>query len=180
MGALILDNGETFPLILNGYEGPGSIPCDSSSFTAKNVACIVQDEKSFSGVLLALEHLGFETACSESLEATFEVVAEDPEEWAFVIVRLDRPVNETRLESYVRLLRMMDTRIPVLILAGKGKRPEDADGPKLYGDCLVREPKSVSELSNAIQVAITANKNWGARFSDFRSDPLAKLPRRFR
>lgn len=151
---------------------------DYSAFKARNVACVVHRENTFSGVLWALEHLGFEAACSNSLDAVFKVVSEDPEEWALIIVRLDQPLDEARLESYVRLLRMMDVRIPILVMAGNGKSPEEVDYPKLYGDCVVAEPKSVSELSKSIGAAVKANRSWGARFDDFRREAFEGFRRK--
>lgn len=159
---------------VNQYHGGGPTggsifpPFDASNFRSKNIACIVQDEGTFVNVTYGLENLGFKVACSSSLDATFEVVSEDPEEWAMVIIRLDQPFDEERLESYVRLIRMMDVRIPILVMAGKGKSPENVGKPELYADCVVREPKSFSELSLSLKVAVDANMRWGSRFDHFR------------
>lgn len=154
-------------------------PYDAKDFKAKNVACVVCKEQTFTGVLYALQNLGFEPACSSDLETVFKVVAEDPEDWAMIIVRLDQPLSEERLESYVRLIRMMDVRIPILVLAGKGRTPEDAGHPKLYGDCIVREPQTVSELSKSIGVAVTANRRWGSKFDDYRREALLGFRRTY-
>jgi len=151
--------------------GP-EVPLDASGFNAKNVACVVKNENKFSSVTLGLEALGFEVACSQSLEATFTVVAEDPEEWAMIVIRLDQPLDEERLESFVRLFRTMDVRIPILVMAGKGKVPEEAPRSKLYADCVVREPQSLNELSRAMKVAVDANLQWGSRFCNFRHDAV--------
>lgn len=154
-----------------GGEWP-EVPLNASILKAKNVACVVRNEIQFASVTNGLEALGFEVACSQSLEATFTVVAEDPEEWAMIIVRLDQPLDEARLESFVRLFRMMDVRIPILVMAGKGKVPEEAPRSKLYADCVVREPQSLNELSRALKVAVDANLQWGSRFDNFRSDAV--------
>ncbi len=152
---------------------------DASHFRAKNIACVVDKEETFVGVLYALERLGFETACSNSLDAVFKVVAEDPEEWAMILIRLDQPLDEERLESHVRLIRMMDVRIPILVLAGKGRSPVCTDYPKLYGDCVVEEPKTLSALSESIGVAVASNRSWGARFDDFRRDAFEGFRRKY-
>lgn len=141
--------------------------CDAQNFQAKNIACVVYKEETFTGVLRALECLGFEVACSSELEAVFKVVAEDPEDWAMIIIRLDQPIDEERLESHVRLLRMMDARIPILVMAARGKAPEHSSYPNLYSDCVVREPASLIELSLALKAGKDANMIWGSRFCHF-------------
>ena len=69
----------------------------AENFKAKTVACVVADEDSFGSVMLNLENLGFQAACSSSLDITFGVVAEDPEEWAMIIIRVDQPIMEERI-----------------------------------------------------------------------------------
>ena len=145
-------------------------PLDASGFSAKIVACVVKNEGTFSNIAHGLEALGFEVACSESLDATFTVVSEDPEEWAMIVVRLDQPLKEERIQSFIRLFRMMDVRIPILVMESKGKLPENAARSKLYADCVVREPESLNELSQALKVAVDANLQWGSRFQNFRND----------
>lgn len=140
----------------------------AEDFKSKNIACVVHKQTKFLKVLFGLENLGFEVACSLCLDATFKAVYDEPEEWAMVIIRLDQPIDEERLERYVRLIRLMDFRIPVLVMVGKGKSPEDMVHPKLYADCVVREPESIEELSLSLKMAVGANTRWGSRFSDFR------------
>ena len=142
----------------------------AKNFKAKNVACVVADEGSFYNVALDLQSLGFEVACSSSLDITFEVVAEDPEEWAMIIVRLDQPIKEERIESYIRLIRMMDVRIPVMVISKEQKSPGARTHPVSYADCVVKEPRSQEELSISLQIAHNANKFWGIQYGDVGRD----------
>lgn len=138
----------------------------TKSFGVKNVACVVADEGSFLDVMNDLQSLGFEVACSSSLDVTFEVVAEDPEEWAMVIIRLDQTITQQHLETYIRLIRRLDVRIPVMVMS---KDPESLDAhahPESYADCVVAEPRSKEELSIALQIAQNASRFWGSRFDD--------------
>ena len=162
---------------LKPVESSGDDLYSASNFKAKSVACVVSQESTFLDVMFGFENLGFEIACSSSLEATFKTVSEDPEEWALVVVRLDQPLDEERLESYVRLLRMMDVRIPVMIMLQKGKSPQNSGYPKLYADCVVGEPRSAIDLSTALKVAVDANMRWGSSFDDFRREAVNRLCR---
>ncbi len=147
----------------------------AKDFQAKNIACVVSDELGFSEVNRGLEDLGFVVGCSSRLDTTFEVVSEDPHEWAMVIVRLDQPLYEERLESYVRLIRMMDFRIPIMLLSEKGKGPEEPAYPKLYADCVFKEPTTLAELSNCLKAAKEANGRWGSQFNDFRREAINRF-----
>lgn len=174
-------------MVLKKLEGPISLKelevisgdeanlLTASSFKAKSVACVALKEKSFRDVLFGFEGLGFEVACSSSLEAIFETVSDGPEDWAMIVVRLDQPLNEDRLESFVRLMRMMEVRIPIMIMLENGKTPKDSGYSRLYADCVVGEPKSQVELSNALKVAVNANLRWGSRFDDFRREAVNRL-----
>lgn len=154
--------------------------CTAKAFKAKNIACVVSQEGTFSSVLYGLEKLGFEVACSSSLEATFTTVSEDPELWAMIIVRLDQPVDEKGLENYVRLIRTMDVRIPILVMVAHGKTPASTTCPNIYSDCVVGEPTSLAQLSAALKISVEANRRWGSRFDDYRRDAINKLCRPLR
>ncbi|MCH2093707.1 MAG: hypothetical protein MK160_01150 [Rhodobacteraceae bacterium] len=147
---------------------------DAKAFNAKNIACVVSEEQTFFKIVLGLENLGFEVACSASLETTFKVVLEDPEDWAMIIVRLDQPLDEDRLEAHIRLLRMMDVKIPVLVmaLAKNRKFQSNVSIPKLYADCVESEPTTRLELSTALQTAVEANMRWENKFDNFRRDSV--------
>lgn len=149
----------------------------ASDFTAKNIACVVANERSFLHVTRDLEGLGFEVACSSSLEDTFQVVAEDPEAWAMIIVRLDQPLNGEHLDSYIRLLRMLDVPVPVMIILTKQQPLMGRAHPAWHADCVVEEPKSQEQLSIALQVAANAKRFWGRSFGDFGRVTLNRLCR---
>lgn len=153
----------------------------AENFKAKNVACVVADEDSFGSVMLDLENLGFQAACSSSLDITFGVVAEDPEEWAMIIIRVDQPIIEERIETYVRLIRMMDVRIPVMVMLTEQKSPgARTTHPASYADCVVEEPRSQEELSIALQIAHNANKIWGSKYGDVGRTAVNRLSKRTR
>ncbi|WP_321831296.1 hypothetical protein [Thalassovita sp.] len=162
--------------IVNGA-GAGSDHYSARNFSASNVACVVADEASFHNVKFGFEGLGFEVACSSSLEAIFETVSESPEDWAMIVVRLDQPLNEECLESFVRLTRLMDVRIPIIVMLQKDKPLKNYGCGSLYADCVVGEPKSKKELSTAIGVAVNANRRWGSSFEHFRSDTGNRIHR---
>lgn len=151
----------------------------ATNFKAKNIACVVSKESSFAPVMLGLENLGFELACSSSLEETFRAVSEDPELWAMIIVRLDQSLDEERLENYVRLVRMMDVRVPIMVMIAHGKAPDSAAYPKLYADCVVGEPKSLEQLSEALKISVDANMRWGSRFDDYRREAIYRISRQY-
>lgn len=142
-------------------------PTSARDFTAKSVACIVSNERSFVGMQRALEVLGFEVACSSSMSATFESVLDDHNDWAMVIVRLDQSIDEEAMESYVRKLRLKDAQTPVIVVSEKGKSPLAAGAPTLIADLAVREPSSVLELSEIINRATDACRVWGSSFEHF-------------
>jgi DNA-binding response OmpR family regulator len=151
--------------------------CTASRFNSKNVACVVSQEKSFLNVKLGLESLGYEVACSSSLDETFKTVSSDPEDWAMIVVRLDQSIGERRLKSFVRVIRTMDVRVPILIMLQQGQSSENNNFPTLYADCVVGEPKSQRELSAAIQVAVRADVLWGSRYGNVRQDAINYLQR---
>lgn len=150
----------------------------AQNFRASSIACVARNEASFLNVRLGLENLGFEVACSSCLETTFRVVSEDPEEWAMVIVRLDQPLDEQTLQSYVRLIRMMEVRVPIMLMTTNSKPSHEKSYPKLIADCVVSEPQSVEELSQCLQHAVAANTRWGSSFDDFRLEAVNSLARR--
>ncbi len=142
----------------------------ASNFRTKSVACVVSQEATFRNVKLGFESLGYEVACSSSLDATFKIVSADPEEWAMIVVRLDQPLDEGRLRSFVRIIRMMDVRVPIMIMTQKGNLSGNNAYPKLYADCVVGEPKSQEELLTALEAAVNANIRWGSKFDDLRRE----------
>jgi len=133
-------------------------------FTAGKVAAVVKSEQTFQDILESLECLGFEVACSDSLEDTFEVVSVDPEEWALVIVRLDQPFDIERIESFVRIMRMMGSRVPVLIFSRSTFHKTNSNYIKTINDCTMFEPKGIDELRNSIIWAVQCDANWGAQY----------------
>lgn len=142
-------------------------PTSARNFKSKSVACVVSNEQSFIGMQRAFETLGFEVACSSSLSATFEAVTEDHSDWAMVVVRLDQPIDEAAMESYVRKLRLKDAQTPVIVVSEKGRSPLSAEAPTLIADLAIREPTSVIELSEMIKRATNACRDWGSSFKHF-------------
>jgi len=151
--------------------------CTASRFNSKNVACVVSQEKSFLNVRLGFESLGYEVACSSSLDETFKTVSSDPDDWAMIVVRLDQSIGERRMKSFVRVIRMMDVRVPILIMLQQGQSSENNNFPSLYADCVVDEPKSRRELLTAIQVAVRANVLWGSRYDNAQREAINYLQR---
>ncbi len=145
-----------------------NFPMSVKDFKAKSVACVVSCENSFVGMRNSLELLGFEVACSTSMAATFEAVIESPKDWALVLVRLDQPIDEVGMEKYVRNLRLLDTNIPVVVVAEKGGSPMRTGAPTLIADLAVKEPRSVMELSEVLIRAVSARTTWGSSFKHYR------------
>ena len=147
---------------------------DASKFRAKSVACVVQDETKISRTIQAYRTLGFEGACTNSLKAAFEVVCEDPEEWAMIVIVLDRRYSKTELASWVHLIRMMDFRIPIMLLSDQGPHPHWDQDPTRLGDCCLAYPTTPNELDAALGVAVRANQKLGLHFRHFKA---ANVPR---
>ena len=122
----------------------------SGLFAAGNVAAVVKSEQTFQDISADLERLGFEVACSDSLEDTFEVVSADPDEWALVIIRLDQPFDIERLESFVRIMRRMASRVPVLLFSRSSFHKTNNSDIEIISECTVFEPKSIDELRESI------------------------------
>lgn len=150
----------------------------AAEFNAKGIACVVLDEARFLYLTSGLQHLGFEVACSSCLDTTFKVVSEDPQEWAMVVVVLDQPEMAERLESYVRLIRMMDFRVPFLIVDVDGATIEASSHAKRYEDCVVREPRSITEISDALRVGVDSDIRWASRFHGLRHAALSLFAER--
>ena len=129
-----------------------------------NVAAVVKSEEAFQGVLENLEFIGFEVACSDSLEETFKVVSADPEEWDLVIIRLDQPFDIERIVSFVRTMRMMDRRVPILIFSRSEFSKSKTSYIKSISDCTVFEPTNAEDLYCSIIWAVQSDTHWGALY----------------
>ena len=112
-----------FVVVSAEIDGNLTFENDASNFRAKCVAFVAQDETKITQSIQAFKDLGFEAACTTSLEAAFEVVSEDPEEWAMIAIVLDRQYSKTELAGWVHQLRMVDFRIPIMLLSDQGPKP---------------------------------------------------------
>jgi len=152
---------------------------DASKFRAKCVAFVAEDETKFSQTIQAYNDLGFEAACTTSLEAAFEVVSEDPEEWAMIAIVLDRQYSKTELAGWVHQLRMVDFRIPIMLLSDQGPKPHWEQEPTRLGDCCLACPSTPSELDAALGIALRANRKLGSDFRHFKNGSIPR-PLNFR
>ena len=136
----------------------------SGLFTTGNVAVVVKSEQTFQDISADLECLGFEVACTDSLEDTFKVILADPEEWALVIVRLDQPFDIERLESFVRIMRIMDSRVPVLLFSRSAFHKTNSSYIDSINECTVFEPKNIDELRISITLAAKCDAHWRSQY----------------
>lgn len=152
---------------------------DASKFRAKCVAFVVQDEAEIPQTMKAYKELGFEGACTNSLDAAFEVVSEDPEEWAMIAIVLDRQYSKSDLADWVHKLRMVDFRIPIVLLSDQGPKPHWEQEPTRLGDCCLAYPSTPTELDAALGIALRANRKLGSNFRHFKNGNVPR-PLRFR
>lgn len=160
MGLLKIKRRNESQLDFNGKENGAHNLLDARDFRSKCIACFVSDEERFSTVLNNFEHLGFEVACSSHIGAVFESVAEDCYEWSMIVVCYDENTDQHLLRSFVRLVRMMEIAIPVLVYVSPSVKMETSRKATQLGDCVFREPSSLLELSEHLELVCLSNRNW--------------------
>ncbi|WP_133484752.1 response regulator transcription factor [Aliiroseovarius marinus] len=168
-----------FVVVSAEIDGNLTFENDASNFRAKCVAFVAQDETKITQSIQAFKDLGFEAACTTSLEAAFEVVSEDPEEWAMIAIVLDRQYSKTELAGWVHQLRMVDFRIPIMLLSDQGPKPHWEQEPTRLGDCCLACPSTPSELDAALGIALRANRKLGSDFRHFKNGSVPR-PLNFR
>lgn len=150
---------------------------DATAFSAKCVACVVKIEERIDRMLHSFHRLGFEAACTDSLSEAFEIVSEDPEDWALVVLVLDQKYSKLEISKWVRLIRLMRHQIPIMLVSEGGPAGNNSQEPTQLGDCFVRLPLNVLELDECIGLARKASQAYGLNFSHFKSNSLPKQSR---
>lgn len=144
-----------------------------------NVMCVACDKASFNTVLANLVRLRFEVAYTSSLGSAFQDISTDPSDFGLVVIRMDCTMTDQRLESYVRLLRMLDIRIPILMIGDTARSENTWKHPTIYADCVTSEPQTIQALIAAVQLAVEADAKWGSRFESLRMKAQNRISRPF-
>lgn len=151
---------------------------EASAFRTQNVICVAQLLEDSQKLASGFRRLGFEGACTDSLENAFEVVAKEPEDWSFLCVVLDPGFSKSVLTRWVHLVRLTNYRVPIILFSDQGPRPHGDQEPTRLGDCCVRIPENTGELDRALGIAVRSNRTLGSRFSHFQNNSVPR-PSRF-
>lgn len=147
---------------------------------SKRAVCVAGCESAFDPVLSGLTSLGFETTIYDDLDLVFQSVSLDPDEWGLVIIRLDQHHDVTKLASYVRLFRLLDTRVPILLFSCESEKLIEASDASSFAEIVFREPTTVSALAEAIVIAVAENIKFGSRICELPNPAAEQQTIRFK
>ena len=145
---------------------------------APNVVCVARQLEDSQALASVFHRLGFKGTCAGNLEEAFTVVAEDPEDWAFLCVVLDPNITKSALDRWVHLIRLTNYRLPIILFSDLGPQPNRQQEPTRLGDCYVMIPQNAEELDQALGVAVRSNRSLGTCFSHFQNYRIPR-PSRF-
>ncbi len=154
--------------------------CFARGSESQKVACVIPNQRSFDRLSGNLEKLGLEAWLAPNLDSVFKTISEDFDDWALVIVLLHQKISKESLERHIRLMRMMDVRLPILVLADYAEFRERRTKKMIYSDFVAEEPETADALAVSIGVAVEANKIWQSRFDDYRLEAMNRISRTFK
>lgn len=145
---------------------------DAKSFKSKTVQIIATRQTVMGDLGFWLEQLGFQVSHSPNLKNCFECISIDPEECGMICIVLDQQDTRAELESYFRLFKLIGANIPILIIQQNGIEIDGSRPWSSAAKCTVNYPRSVSQLSKSIGVAIYASISWTKEYREVQYSSL--------
>lgn len=122
--------------------------------------CVISQTYSFKAGFRAFEALGVDVRITGKMDMALEILLEDPDIWSMFVIRLDRVFYLERLECIVQMVRLLNPKLPVVLISSDLTDQTCEQMATVYGDALIPDPKTEQCLHESIRIAQNANFGW--------------------